>query len=552
MQAKVKNQSNGESLISVSPSGRRYTLPSEKDYQTEFERIKTIADEKRASGREIVVVMGLGFVGAVMAAVIANSEDSSGKPSKFVIGLQRPSVRSFWKIKMINEGFSPLKASDPKVQQYIYSCVREKKTLLATYSDEVLKLADTVIVDIQCDYHKEVFGDIEKGYVEIDDLKSALHTIGKLVNPKTLILIETTVPPGTTEFIAYPIIKEEFSKRAITEEPLLAHSYERVMPGLHYIDSIENYWRVCSGINEDAKLKVVKFLNEVINTKEFPLVVMDKPIESETAKIVENSYRATILAFLNEWSLFAEKHEIDLTKVIKAIKVRPTHSNIMFPGPGIGGYCLPKDGALGIWASHNIFHEKDNIFKITTAAININDTRAIHVVELIEDAFKELNREIKGSSIAILGASYREDVGDTRYSGSETIVRKLTEIGANLRVHDPYVESWPELESNNGNSAFFNNQEDLVNLKVNKDLGAVLTGASTVVLAVRHQPYYNLFPDEIVSKMRNQSQEPNGFHPVVIDCFGILTDSQINQYLELGCIVKGLGRGHIKRQLNNI
>jgi len=87
----------------------------------------------------------------------------------------------------------------------------------------------------------------------------------------------------------------------------------------------------------------------VLNTEKFPLTVMDRPIESETAKIVENSYRATILAFLDEWSLYSERNGVDLVKVIKAIKVRPTHSNMIFRS-GIGGYCLPKDGgsAVGI------------------------------------------------------------------------------------------------------------------------------------------------------------------------------------------------------------
>ena len=81
--------------------------------------------------------------------------------------------------------------------------------------------------------------------------------------------------------------------------------------------------------------------------REFPLTVLDRPIESETAKIVENSFRATLLAFMDEWSIFAERNGVDIVKVIKAIKMRPTHNNIMFPGPGIGGYCLPKDGGLG-------------------------------------------------------------------------------------------------------------------------------------------------------------------------------------------------------------
>jgi UDP-N-acetyl-D-glucosamine dehydrogenase len=99
---------------------------------------------------------------------------------------------------------------------------------------------------------------------------------------------------------------------------------------------------------------VLAFLSAIINTTQYPLTVLDRHIESETCKIVENSYRATILAFLHEWSLFSERNGVDLTKVVDAIKTRPTHSNMIFPGPGIGGYCLPKDGGLGLSYSDGV------------------------------------------------------------------------------------------------------------------------------------------------------------------------------------------------------
>jgi len=185
------------------------------------------------------------------------------------------------------------------------------------------------------------------------------------------------------------------------------------------VASIRDFWRVCSGINATARERVQQFLSNVLNVDQYPLTVLDHPIESETCKIVENSYRATILAFLDEWSRFAERNRVDLTKVIKAIKVRPTHSNIMFPGPGIGGYCLPKDGGLGVWAYNTLMGFDDDIFKITPAAIDINDTRALHVAELVRDALRNMGKIVAASSVALLGASYREDVGDTRYSGSE-------------------------------------------------------------------------------------------------------------------------------------
>ena len=224
-------------------------------------------------------------------------------------------------------------------------------------------------------------------------------------------------------------MKKAFTKRGIKSDPLLAHSYERVMPGSNYVASIRDFWRVCSGINDEAKKTVVKFLTEVLNTEKFPLTVLDRPIESETAKIVENSYRATILAFLDEWSLFAERNGVDLIKVIKAIKVRPTHSNMIFPGPGIGGYCLPKDGGLGVWAYKHILGFEDDIFKITPMAIDINDTRGTARRAADPRRAAQHGQAHCGRRRAVLGASYREDVGDTRYSGSEIVVRKAHRDG---------------------------------------------------------------------------------------------------------------------------
>ena len=142
----------------------------------------------------------------------------------------------------------------------------------------------------------------------------------------------------------------------------------------------------------------------------------------------------------------------------------------------------------------------------------------------------------------LLGASYREDVGDTRYSGSEIMVRRLAEMGAEIRVHDPYVDRWWEFENQDdpqSKATFFRNQKKLKDLMVLKDLDEALQGIDALVLAVRHEHYLDLDPDEIVRKA--------GGPIAVIDCFGILDDAKIRRYLELGCEVKGLGRGHIER-----
>ncbi len=532
---------------SVSPAGEEFVIPSKQEYAAEFERVEALVNTARQEGKEIVVVMGVGFVGVVMAAIIADTVDKqTGKAGKFVIGCQRPSTRSYWKIPLLNKGLSPVKAEDPEVDPMIQRCVLEKKTLIATYNNDCLKLADCVVVDVQCDYTKNDLGNMRTGKVEMAALEATVKTIGEKVPPHCLTLIETTVAPGTTEFVAWPVLKKAFAERGIDSEPLLAHSFERVMPGRQYVSSIRDFWRVCSGCNEQARERVVKFLNEVLNTDQYPLTVMDRPVESETTKIVENSFRATILAFLDEWSLFAERNGVDLIKVIKAIKVRPTHNNIIFPGPGIGGYCLPKDGGLGYWAYKRLFGFDDDIFKITTTAIDINDTRGLHVAELVRDALRNMSRILGGASVLLCGASYRQDVGDTRYSGSEVVVRKLTEMGAKMRVHDPYVEHWYELENQDaypspGHSLarFFRNQDEMIKIRVQKDLAEAVKDADAMILAVPHEPYLQLEPDQIVQWA--------GRPIAVIDCFGILNDDRIRRYFELGCEVKALGRGHIQR-----
>ena len=536
-----------ETMLSTSPTGEQFPLPTPQDEAAELRRLQALVAEHRAQGREIVVVLGVGFVGAVMAGIVADSVDkTTGRPGKFVIGVQRPSPRSFWKIRLLNRGVAPVEAEDPEVSPMIARCVLEKKTLTATFTYDALCLADVVVVDVQCDYFKETLGNCRQGHAEIAALEESLKVLGGKIQPHCLVLIETTVPPGTTEYVAYPILKKAFEGRGIATEPLLSHSYERVMPGREYVASIRDFWRVCSGINEPAKEKVVKFLSEILNVEKFPLTVLDRPIESETSKIVENSYRATILAFLNEWSLFAERNGVDMIKVIRAIKVRPTQSNMIFPGPGIGGYCLPKDGGLGVWSYNTLMGFEDDIFKITPLAIDINDTRSLHVAELVRDALRNMGKIVAASKIALLGASYREDVGDTRYSGSEIVVRKLTEMGGEIVIHDPYVKRWWELEKQDtypspGHSwaRFFRNQEKLRESKVEKDLSATLKDVDAVVLAVRHEAYLALEPDEVIAM--------TGRPVAVIDCFGILDDTRIHRYFELGCEVKGLGRGHIKR-----
>ncbi len=530
--------------VSTSPDGDTIPLPVRADYDAELQRVKALVEEQKALGRETCVVMGMGFVGLVMAAIVADATDEDGKPLYFVVGLQRPSARSYWKIPMINEGVCPLESEDPEVPEMVARTVNDKKTFTASFNEEVLTLADVVVVDVQCDIMKKGLANVTMATVEIAAFRAAIKTIGDYIPPHALVLIETTVPPGTTEKVVFPILKKRFDARNISSDPVCAHSYERVMPGKEYVSSIRDFWRVCAGVDPRSTKAAEKFLHGVLNTDEFPLTTLGSPVESETAKVMENSFRATCIAFSAEWGDFAEEHGVDLLKVIEAIKMRPTHNNMLFSGPGVGGYCLPKDGGFGLWSHRYLLGSNRDIFALTPHAIDINDTRGFHVVDLVVEALQEQRMGVDGAKVIVLGCSYREDVGDTRYSASELIVRKLHEIGANVSVHDPYVQVWPEMRDQDKDydhslARHFRRQQELSMLEVQQDLEGALDGKNAVVFGVRHGVYMALDPDAVVEMV--------GGPCVIIDAFGILPDAKIIRYLELGCTVRAVARGHVKR-----
>ena len=507
--------------VSISPDGTEYPLPTEEQTISEIEELKKITEEQKKLGRKIVTVQGLGFVGCIMASVIADATDKDGNPIYFVHGHQRPSPRSYWKIPVINQGKPPVSSSDPEVPEIFERCVNQKRTFRATWNNYAYEVADIVVVDIQLDATKPSFGEAEKGYCDVTHFREGMRTLGQNIKPDCLILVETTVPPGTCEKIVKPIIEEEFIKRGIDVKknpPLVAHSYERVMPGANYVRSIRNFWRVYSGVNEESKKLAREFLTNVLDVENYPLTELENTNASELAKVMENSYRAANIAFTLEWARFAEKIGVNLFKVRDAIRKRKgTHDNLLRPSLGVGGYCLTKDPVLANWAMRDVF-DIDDFLGVSINAVNINDTMPTHTIELIKSEFPEL----KDKNITVLGVSYLENVGDTRHSPSETLVRLLKEEWANVKVHDSYVEFWPEMETE----------------KVHNNLDEVLPDSEVVIFAVGHSEYKDLDPETVVEK--------SGTKPLIIDCSNFLSDEKIKKYLDLGCKVKGIGKGHIK------
>jgi len=488
-------------------NGKTYLIPDILDDTANIDKFV------KKDNNPVIVVQGLGFVGAVMSLVCANALDGDYN----VIGVDLPRKDTFWKIKSINEGTFPVIASDPKIEEY-YNISRRRGNLLATYDSHAYSKADVIIVDINLDVSKEsdFYGGLGNFEVDLTPFKSAMRAIGEKCKEDVLILIETTVPPGTSKKVAYPIIKNCLIERGLSVERFkLGHSYERVMPGPDYIDSIQNFYRVYSGINDRSANAVERFLKTIISTEEYPLTRLGNTNATEMAKVLENSFRALNIAFAVEWSRFAEEAGVNLYEVVDAIRMRPTHKNLMYPGIGVGGYCLTKDPLLASWSKQNLFQSDDGLGE-SIRGVQINDKMPFYAYQFLK---QEINI-LKGKSLLLLGVSYRSDVGDTRYTPVERFYNYLINDGANIQLHDPYVKLWEEL-----------------GVQVDESLDKVFNSKlDIVVITTAHKEYKDSeYLMELLLKKENL---------FILDTVGLFTNLQISQLIEKHK-VRVVGRGDI-------
>jgi nucleotide sugar dehydrogenase len=455
---------------------------------------------------QTVCVQGLGFVGSAMAVACARAGAGRTEGPWFhVIGIDLPNVQGRKRIEALSRGEFPFTSTD-KLLIAETSAAVQAGNLVATDDASSMALADVVVVDVPLDID---FASPTPMLV-LAPFERAIHTIGQCARPGALVVVETTVPPGTCERIVQPILEEWAAKRNCTPF-LLAHSYERVMPGEHYLESITAFWRAYSGVDEPAANACHNFLSKVIDTSRFPLKRLSSPTASETAKVLENAYRAANIAFINEWGQFAEKANIDLYEVIDAIRVRPTHNNIRQPGFGVGGYCLTKDPEFAAIAARDLLGIGPQPFPMSELAMKINREMPLHPLTLLEQRFGS----VCDLRIALAGISYRQDVADTRYSPAQTFVEEAERKGAVVSCFDPLVEHWEEL-----------------NRQVGFDF-AQCPDVDVVVFAVPHREFRSIDPNTWLK----------GRTPLVIDANDSLTNEQRMAFIATGCDVLSVGRG---------
>lgn len=463
--------------------------------------------------RPVVCVQGLGFVGAAMATALAATRADRGAPCFNVIGVDLDNARGRHAVAALAAGRFPFTTSDTALAAATAEASR-LGNLAATCDPAAYALADVIVVDVNLDL--AVGGDAtapEAPHLDLSGFRDAIRTLARWMRPEALVVVETTVPPGTCAEVVAPEIASALRARGLPADRfLLAHSYERVMPGADYLDSIVNYWRVYAGHTPAAAEACAAFLSQVVNVARFPLCRLSSTTASETAKVLENSYRAVNIAFMEEWGRFAEAVGVDLFEVCAAIRQRPTHSNLRQPGFGVGGYCLPKDPLMALAASRAIYGLDTLDFPFCRMAVTTN--RVMPLVSL-NRVTEMLGGSLVGKRLALLGVSYRPDVADTRHAPAELFLREAQAKGASVILHDPLVAYWSEL-----------------GIEVSSILPAP-NGLDAVIFATAHGVYRDIAPAAWL----------NGATPAVFDANDVLDAAQRQAFCEAGCRVAAIGRG---------
>jgi UDP-N-acetyl-D-glucosamine dehydrogenase len=462
---------------------------------------------KRRPLLPVVCVQGLGFVGAAVSIAVASARDPRGQPLYSVVGVDLSTPRGTLRIEALNRGAFPFPTTDATLVQQAGQAWAVGN-LLACAEPRAFGLAQIIIVDVPFDIDLSETGEA----LDPAPFCSAIATIAQHMRPDALVIIETTVPPGTTARVVAPILTSELLRRgAPTDQFRLAHCYERVMPGSAYFDSIVNMPRVYAGIDERSAEACSAFLRTVVDAERSPLTRASSTTASELGKILENTYRATTIALMEEFAEFAEQVGVDLFEIVAWIRTRPTHNNIRTPGFGVGGYCLPKDPLMARLAARDLFG-LDQAFPIASLAVDVNRRAPKRAVERLKEL---LGGALSGRRILLMGLSYRDEIGDTRHSPSQIFFNVARSEGAEVVVHDPLVDHWPE-----------------ENIAVPRDMPSA-EGLHAVVLAVPHRQYRDFDYQSWLSDDR----------PVFLDAFDVLSADQRRALRAFGCRVESIGRG---------
>ncbi|WP_148208271.1 nucleotide sugar dehydrogenase [Methanosphaerula palustris] len=451
-----------------------------------------------------VGVVGMGYVGIPAAVLFAASEAFTQ-----VYGFQRASPSSGYKIEMLNRGESPLKGEEPALPELLHEVVTKKK-FICTPDFSKIADCDAVTLSIQTP-----FADPKDLIPDFSALFEGLRQVGRYISPGALVVLESTITPGTTTGIARQILEEESGMRA-GQDFALAHAPERVMVG-RLIRNIQEHDRIVGGIDEASTTRAVELYSPVLTSgRTIPMTAS----AAEVTKTAENTFRDLQIAAVNELALYCEAMGInvyDVREGIASLKGDGITRAILWPGAGVGGHCLTKDtyhlerGARVMGKELDYPKGKDSLFVL---ARNINDFMPQHMFTLTRQGLERIGKTVKGSRIALLGWAFISNSDDARNTPAEPFWKSAMEAGAMVPVHDPWVVSFP-------------------GGPVERDLTTVVSGADAVVIFAGHDRYSTLQPDEIKALCGQD-------HPVIVDGRNVIDP---DPFITRGFVYKGIGRG---------
>lgn len=305
--------------------------------------------------------------------------------------------------------------------------------LSATTDYDVLHEIDAVIVCVPTPLSKTKDPDVSYIMMAADEIAGRLH-------PGMLIVLESTTYPGTTEELIVPRLEQayreqEWSISSLTTHPVgheffIAFSPERVDPGRHDF-TIRNTPKVIGGVTPHCQALACALYGSIVAHT----VPVSSPRVAEMVKLLENTFRAVNIGLVNEIAIMCDRLGVDVWEVIDAAKTKPFGFMPFYPGPGLGGHCIPIDPEYLAWKLKTLNYNA----RFIQLAAEINFGMPQYVVGKVADALNALGKPLKGSRILILGVAYKADVGDLRESPALDVIHLLLQKGVDVSYHDPYV-----------------------------------------------------------------------------------------------------------------
>ena len=393
-----------------------------------------------------LAVIGLGYVGLPVACTFA-------KAGFDVVGIDIQQDR----IDKINARISPIEGNEPGLAELLAEVIKAGE-LRASTDYDLLRDQDIVLISVETPVDA-------KNKPRYEALRAALKSLGEAIKAGALVIIESTIAPGTMDKVVAPLLEESSGKK-LNSSFFLGNCPERVMPG-RLLYNLTQLSRVVGGMNQETAEVMVALYRHII-----PEADLDPTdcVTAELVKTAENAYRDVQIAFANEVALISEAVGGDVWKVRELVNKSPGRHMLM-PGAGVGGHCIPKDPWLLAYGANG----SDTTLHLIPAARAVNDAMPGHMMDLLK---KALGKNLKGARILVMGYAYLEDSDDTRNSPSQTLVDHLKKEGAETIIHDPFVS---EYEGN---------------------LLEMAQGCEAAVLMVKHSAYAGLDLRELAGAMK--------------------------------------------------